>query len=92
MLGASRSVCRQLLMIELFTISNLSYFVFCGICELNRHGLFNIKFLNTINTYFKFNDYLILYLLITGMSIVVSMRYARKLFKNSVMNTYREEV
>ena len=92
MLGASRGVCRQLLMIELFTISNLSYFVFCGICELNRHGLFNINFLNTINTYFKFNDYLILYLLISGMSIVVSMRYARKLFKKSVMNTYREEV
>lgn len=92
MLGASRCVCRELLMIELFTISNLSYFVFCGICELNRHGLFNINFLNTINTYFKFNDYLILYLLISGMSIVVSMRYARKLFKKSVMNTYREEV
>jgi cell division protein FtsX len=28
MLGASKRVCRQLLSIELFTISNLSYFIF----------------------------------------------------------------
>lgn len=91
MLGASKGVCRELLIIELFTISNLSYFIFTGLCELNKTKYLNIKFLNTINTYFKFNDYVILYLLIVGMSVIISMRYARKLFKNSVMNTYREE-
>ena len=91
MLGASKKVCRELLIIELFTISNLSYFIFVGACELNRKGLINYNILNTVNTYFKFNDYIILYLLITGMSILVSMRYSRKLFKSSVMNTYREE-
>ena len=91
MLGASKNVCRELLIIELFTISNLSYFIFTGLVELNRTKYLNVKFLDTINTYFKLNDYVILYILIVGMSVIVSMRYARKLFKNSVMNTYREE-
>ena len=91
MLGASKGVCRELLIIELFTISNLSYFIFSGLVELNKTKYLNVKFLDTINTYFKFNDYVILYLLIVGMSVIISMRYARKLFKNSVMNTYREE-
>ena len=91
MLGASKGVCRELLIIELFTISNLSYFIFSGLVELNKTKYLNVKFLDTINTYFKFDDYVILYLLIVGMSVIISMRYARKLFKNSVMNTYREE-
>ena len=91
MLGASKGVCRELLIIELFTISNLSYFIFSGLVELNKTKYLNVKFLDTVNTYFKFNDYVILYLLIVGMSVIISMRYARKLFKNSVMNTYREE-
>ena len=91
MLGASKGVCRELLIIELFTISNLSYFIFSGLVELNKTKYLNVKFLDTVNTYFKFDDYVILYLLIVGMSVIISMRYARKLFKNSVMNTYREE-
>ena len=91
MLGASKGVCRELLIIELFTISNLSYFIFSGLVEFNKTKYLNVKFLDTVNTYFKFNDYVILYLLIVGMSVIISMRYARKLFKNSVMNTYREE-
>lgn len=92
MLGASKNVCRELLIIELFTISNLSYFIFMGLLELNKTKYLNINFLNTVNTYFVFKDYIILYILIAGMSIIISMRYARKLFKNSVMNAYREEV
>ena len=92
MLGASKNVCRELLIIELFTISNLSYFIFMGLLELNKTKYLNIKSLNTVNTYFVFKDYIILYILIAGMSIIISMRYARKLFKNSVMNAYREEV
>lgn len=92
MLGASKRIGRQLLVIELFIISNLCYFIFLAVAECNRHGIINVDFIHTVNTYFRMNDYIILYVIITGMSILISIRYARKLFKTSAMNTYREEV
>ena len=45
-----------------------------------------------VNTYFKLNDYIVLYLILTIMSLLISIKYANKLFKNSVMSVYREEV
>jgi len=92
MLGASKRVCKELLAIELLTISNLAYFIFIGFAEYNKVHPLNLELINTVNTYFKYNDYLILYLIITFMSFLISMRYARKLFKNSVMSSYREEI
>lgn len=92
MLGASKNICRQLLIIELLIITNLSYFIFIALAEINKTKYLNIKFINTVNTYFKFNDYVILYLILIIMSILISYRYSRKLFKTSVMNAYREEV
>jgi len=92
MLGASKGVCRQLLIIELFVISNLSYFLFLLAAECNRHGFIKVGFIQTVNTYFHLNDYIILYVVITVMSLLISIRYARKLFKTSAMSAYREEV
>lgn len=92
MLGASKNVCRELLIIELFVISNLSYFIFIGLAEINKTSLLNIEFINTVNTYFKLNDYIVLYVVLTLMSLLISIKYAAKLFKDSVMSVYREEV
>ena len=93
MLGASKRSCRDLLMIELLTICNLSYFVFVGLVQLNRIKQY-IKWdlLNSVQTYFKLEDYTNLYIILIGMSILIAIRYARKLFKTSAMETYREEV
>ena len=91
MLGASKKVCLDLLITELLVVSNISYFIFLLIAELNRRKYFHIGFINTVNTYFHRNDYIVLYIIITLMSLLISLRYSRKLFKNSVMNTYREE-
>jgi len=92
MLGASKNVCRELLIIELLVISNLTYFIFIGLAELNKTSILNIGFIDTVNTYFRFNDYIILYIVLTLMSLLISIKYATKLFKNSVMSVYREEV
>lgn len=92
MLGASKNVCLELLIIELFVITNLSYFIFIGLAELNKTSLLNIKLIDTVNTYFRFNDYIILYVVLILMSLLISIKYAAKLFKNSVMSVYREEV
>lgn len=91
MLGASKGVCTSLLINELFNFANLSYFVFILLTYINKIGIINISFLKTINTYFEFSDYIILYLILIFMSILISVRYSSELFKDSVMNTYREE-
>lgn len=92
MLGASKSICRELLILELFIVSNISYFIFIAIAEINKTKYLNIGFINTVNTYFKVNDYIILYIVLMLMSLLISMRFSRKLFETSVMNAYREEV
>ena len=92
MLGASKKVCLDLLIIELLVVSNLSYFIFLFLAECNRRKAWNIGFINTVNQYFQTSDYMILYGIILFMSILISLRYSRKLFKDSVMNTYREEM
>ena len=92
MLGGSKTVCHQLLIIELLIITNISYLLFITIIELNKTNLINIDILKTVNEYFKPTDYLILYSILIIMSFLTSIRYSRKLFDTSVMNSYREEV
>ena len=92
MLGASKNICRQLLIIELFIVSNISYFTFVLLAELNKTTYMNIAFVDMINNYLRFNDYVTLYIIVTFISLIISIRYASNLFKSSVMNTYREEV
>lgn len=92
MLGASKKVARHLLIIELLVVSNLAYFMFVILAYCNKVNLINIGFIDTINTYFHFKDYILMYIIITTMSFLISEKYAAQLFKNSVMSAYREEV
>lgn len=92
MLGASKNVCKELLIIELLTITNLSYFIFILIAELNKAKVISVNFIDTVNRYFIFNDYIILYIILIIMSLLISIKYSSQLFKNSVMSVYREEV
>lgn len=92
MLGGTKNITTELLMIELMLIANISYFLFIILEVLNLKGIIDVKFIGTVYEVFKFNDYLILYLIINGMAFLSSMRYSRKLFKNSVMTAFREEV
>lgn len=92
MLGSSKKVARQLLVIELFIISNLAYFSFMGCLYLNKLNIISYNLLNTINNFLIFKDYLLLYIILIILSFLTSEKYAAKIFKNSVMNSYREEV
>ncbi len=92
MLGGTKGVTRELLMIELLTDANLAYFFFLILILLNNVGLIHVNVAGDVYKYFVFKDYIILYLIIVGISILSSARYSRKLFKNSVMLTFGEEV
>ena len=92
MLGGTKSVCRELLMVELMTVANIAYFVFMALVLVNHQGLIHYGLFDTIYEYFGLYDYVILYLILVGMAFFSSTRYSRKLFKDSVMVSFREEV
>ena len=92
MLGTSRKVAVELLIIELLMVANIAYFTFIGVIGLERVKIINVGFIETIINYMKVSYYVILYLILIGMSYLISLRFARKLFKKSVMITMKEEV
>ena len=91
-LGATKNVSRQLLILELLIVSNLAYFSFVLFVYLNALGVFNVNFVYTIINYLEFKDYLILYIILISMSYLISIKFAKKLFKKSAITTLGEEV
>ena len=74
------------------TIANISYFSILLLIYLNYKNVINLEFLNVIIEYLKLRDYILLYLILIIMSYVVSLKFAKKLFKNSAITTLNEEV
>ena len=91
-LGSSASGTKSLLNIELLTISHLAYAVFVIFLYLINNSIIKFDYLMKLSTYVSLWDYIILYIILIFMSRLITNRYSRKLFKNTVMNTYREEV
>lgn len=92
MLGASKKIAKQLLIIELFIVSNLAYFSFIIFIYLNSIGVLNIGFVKTILDYLTLKDYIVLYLILSVMSYLISKKFSKKLFKKSAISTIKEEV
>lgn len=63
-----------------------------GCLYLNKINIISYNLFNTINDFLIFKDYLLLYIILIILSFLTSEKYAAKIFKNSVMNSYREEV
>lgn len=93
-LGATKRTAKDLLNIELLIDVNVAYIFFLGIVKLASMGLISEEVFDLENliTFFKVSDYVIVYIILIAMSLLISNRYAKKLFKNSAMHTYREEV
>ena len=91
-LGATKNVAKQLLDIELLIDINIAYVSFLGITLLARSGIITNSYLKDMVEFFTFKDFVLIYVVLIIMSLLISNRYAHKLFKSSVMKTYREEV
>ena len=89
-LGIALKSMKQILNIELLTITNIAYILFLTISLLLKNNIIP----NTL-TSFRFlllKDYIIIYIITIFMSLLISNRFTSKLFKSSMMNVYREEV
>lgn len=92
MLGASQKISLQLLIIELLTLANVAYISFMAILYLKTKNIIKFAFLKTIINYLKLSDYLLIYLTLIIISLLISLKFSQKLFKNSAIKTIGEEV
>ena len=91
-LGATRKVASSLLNIELFIDINVAYLMFISLIMLVNKNIIKSNYIKDMITYFTLRDYIIIYIVLIILSLLISSRYSRKLFKDSVMSAYREEV
>ncbi len=87
-LGATKSVAKQLLIGELFVNATIAYSMFVVFVKSN---IIDISLLKYINERLFLIHYIILYIVIILMSYLISIRFSSKLFKNSVITTLNEE-
>lgn len=91
-LGSTKKQAAELLSIELVADVNLAYLIFMILILLNTLNVIKVEYIQNLISYFSLKDYLLIYVILVFMSLLISTRYAHKLFKDSVMSTYREEV
>ncbi len=90
-LGATRKNAKELLKIELLTVLNIAYALTIGFIILVNQNIIKIDFIKELINYIQIKDYFILYAVLLVLSLLISKRYSKQLFKKSAMNTYREE-
>ena len=90
MLGATKKTAKNLLIIELLTVSNLAYFITLGFIYLGKIKVFSLKFVDTIYNYLHVSDYIILYAVLILMSYLISQKFSKKLFKSSAVSAIKE--
>ena len=92
MLGANVGVARNLLLIDLVTDANIACLLTFGIFKILANEFPTFFIIEAITKYMGMTDYITIYAIVVGISALVSLRYSKKLFQKSTMNTYKEEV
>ncbi len=92
MLGAGLKSVKRILDIELFINSNIAYFTVVIFIWLTKLNIINFEYIRNLAQYIQLPEYLLMYVILVLMSRLVSRRFSRKLFKNSTIDTYNEEV
>ena len=92
MLGATYKNVRRILDIELFINATLSYAILLVFIYMVKINIINLEYISKITQYLSFKEYILMYVILIVMSRLISIKFARKLFKNTAINTYNEEV
>ena len=91
-LGAKVNQVKRILDVELFVNSSLAYFTYIIFILLVSKNIIKIKFIKDAIEYLRLSDYILMYSILIIISYLISSRFSSKLFKNSAMKSYREEV
>ena len=92
MLGANSKVAKQLLDIELFINSSIAYITMMVLIYLVKINVINFEYVSKLTNYLELREYVLMYVILVVMSQLISRRFSKKLFKNTAINTYNEEV
>ena len=90
-LGANKGLSKNLLRKELYTILNVAFvLIMIVICLINNDIIVSSD-LKDLLRFMSVKDYVLIYLLVFLMTYLISVRFAKYLFKQSAMKTYNEE-
>lgn len=92
MLGATYRDVRRVLDIELFVNSTFSYFILMLFIYFTRVNWIKIEQIAKITKFLHLREYVLMYVVIILISRLISIRYARNIFKNTAISTYNEDV
>ena len=92
MLGATYKNVKRILDIELFINSSIAYITMMVLIYLVKANIINFEYVSKLINYIELREYVLIYLILVAMSQLISRRFAKKLFKNTAINTYNEEV
>ena len=91
-LGGTKKVCISILMAELITLATFTYIVFLIFIYLINKNVINYIYLQNITKYVGILEYIVVFFILILLSIIMSLRYGRKIFKNSIIKTYGERI
>ena len=81
-----------MLNMELKIVLDISYILLLIFIVLVDKNIIEFKYIKDLIGYLNVTDFIILYIILFIMTILISNRYSKSLFKSSAMKTYREEV
>lgn len=91
-LGGTKQVCVNILMNELTTLAILTYSIFLIFIYLVKKNIINVEYFQTMTKYIGISEYIIVFLILIILSVLMSLRYGRKIFQNSIIKTYGERI
>jgi ABC-type lipoprotein export system ATPase subunit len=91
-LGSTKKVCVDILRKELVNHATITYLLFLLLMYLINTNKIKLDYLKDLAIYVTTRDYIIVYLILVGLSILMSIRYGRKIFKDSIIKTYGERI
>jgi hypothetical protein len=92
MLGATYKNVRRILDIELFINSTISYAILLLFIYTVKLNIINLEYIAKLSEFLSIKEYVIMYIILIVISRLISIKFAKKLFKNTAINTYNEEV
>ena len=91
MLGMERRQSKRIMDVEMVLVSTIAFILFLGFVLLNYYGVIKNAALLDMIMYMRIQDYVILAVVVLIMTLLISGRFTRSVFKRSAMDTYREE-
>ena len=92
MLGATYKNVKRILDIELFSNATIAYSFLMLLIYVAKSNIIQNESLSNLSKYLSYREYIIMYIILILISRLISSMFARKLFRNSAISTYNEEV